>query len=118
MMESLKKCLLGILLILSLLINIPGILIGLLCGVSVFLLGKLIRDDRVTKLGWNQLIGQDQAANSMTGGDPDETISSRTGKLMDSRPWAKALAWFLALFERDHAEKAIEEDEGDDSVVE
>lgn len=73
---------------------------------------------KVKKYFWNLLISIDQLANTIFGGDPDETISSRTGKLMHKRRWAKWMAAFLDLFEKDHAEKAIEEDEGKNRTVE
>ena len=37
---------------------------------------------------------------------------------MHKRRWAKWMAAFLDLFEKDHAEKAIEEDEGKNRTVE
>lgn len=73
---------------------------------------------KIAKYFWNILISIDQLANTLLGGDPDETISSRTGKLMDKRGWAKHLAKFLSFFEKDHAQKSIEKDEGENRVVE
>ena len=72
----------------------------------------------IKKYIWNLLISIDQLGNTILGGDPDETISSRTGKLMHKRRWAKWLAAFLDLFEKDHAQKAIEKDEGKNRTVE
>jgi hypothetical protein len=73
---------------------------------------------KLKKYIWNNLIAFDQLVNTIFGGDPDETISSRTGKLKDKRAWAKALSQFLDIFEKDHTTKSIEQDEGDDAVVE
>ena len=70
------------------------------------------------KYFWNLLISIDQLVNTIFGGDPDETISSRTGKLMHKRAWAKYLARFLNLFEDNHAKKSIEKDEGKDRTAE
>lgn len=72
----------------------------------------------VKKYIWNVLIAFDQFVNALTGGDPDETISSRTGKLKDKRIWAKYLSNFLDLFEKDHTTKSIERDEGKNGVAE
>lgn len=79
---------------------------------------QLSTTDKIKKYFWNLLIAIDQFFNAVFGGDPDETISSRTGKLQHKRAWAKCLADFLDLFEKDHVEKSIEEDEGTDGVVE
>ena len=67
---------------------------------------------------WNILVSIDQLANTILGGDPDETISSRSGKLQDTRCWAKCLCWFLNKLDTNHCKKSIEEDEGSDRVVE
>ena len=80
------------------------------------------------KLGkWllNILIGVDQLGNAVLGGDPDETISSRLGKLKvkhDGRiPWyrpvSKAVDWGLDKIDPNHSIDAIEEDEGKDKVL-
>lgn len=65
------------------------------------------------------LIAIDQLGNTITGGDPDETISSRTGKAaILGKRWALILeriinAIFLRLTgERDHCRASIEGDEG------
>lgn len=65
------------------------------------------------------LIAIDQLGNTITGGDPDETISSRTGKAaIAGKRWALILeriinAIFLHLTgERDHCRANIEGDEG------
>ncbi len=57
-------------------------------------------------------------ANTILGGDPDETISSRAGKLQSKRRWAKALCWFLNKLDTGHCKNSIEEDEGSDRIVE
>ena len=76
------------------------------------------KDCKICKYFWNLLIAIDQLANTILGGDPDETISSRSGKLQHKRSWAKALCWFLNKLDTKHCKKSIEEDEGDDRVVE
>jgi hypothetical protein len=58
------------------------------------------------RYGWNLLIGLDQFANVVLGGNPDETISSRVGRYLKSgsRPWVRFLPrWFLK-----HATKSVE----------
>lgn len=70
------------------------------------------------KYFWNVLIAFDQFVNTIFGGDPDETISSRSGKLQDRVWWAKALCWFLNKIESEHCKKAVETDEGKNEVVE
>ena len=74
---------------------------------------------------WNILISIDQLVNTLFGGDPDETISSRLGK------WAREgenkqgirkhifnfVNFIVEFFEKDHFKKSIEEDEGDDAAI-
>lgn len=65
----------------------------------------------------NILISLDQFGNTITGGDPDETISSRAGKAHEKgKTWGKLMCKFLAWFDRGHCKKSIEEDEGKDSL--
>jgi hypothetical protein len=56
----------------------------------------------------------DQLANTILGGYPDETISSRMGKHLAKRdcPFCTFFCKILNLFEKDHCIKSVEEDEG------
>lgn len=67
---------------------------------------------KVCKYVWNVLISVDQLANTILGGDPDETISSRAGKRQYKSRWATVLCWFLNKVDTNHCKKSIEEDEG------
>ena len=68
----------------------------------------------------NLLISIDQLGNTILGGWPDETISSRLGKLKRKHggtiPWYHPLAglidWGLDKIDPNHSIDAIEEDEG------
>lgn len=66
----------------------------------------------------NNLVAWDQALNALTGGDEDETISSRVGKLQSKSRAAcvfcKILAFFLG---KDHCNKSIETDEGSNTIL-
>lgn len=65
----------------------------------------------------NHLVAHDQAANAATGGDPDETISSRIGK---RRKRCRVCGWLCAFLDRldpKHCANSIEEDEGGSAVV-
>lgn len=72
----------------------------------------------------NILIGIDQLCNTILGGDPDETISSRLGKLKVknggripwTRPLAKVIDWSLDRLDKNHSLDCIESDEGDDAA--
>ncbi|TAL13929.1 hypothetical protein EPN95_04550 [Patescibacteria group bacterium] len=65
----------------------------------------------------NVLVSLDQMGNAMTGGDPDETISSRAGKAhKKGKTWGKVMCKFLAWFDKGHCKKSIEEDEGGDGL--
>ena len=70
------------------------------------------------------LFALDEFGNALLGGDPDETISSRIGKIRKahggeipwSRPVSKIADWALERIEPGHSIDAIEEDEGKDAV--
>ena len=77
-----------------------------------------------TKLGryvWNNLIAFDQFVNTILGGDPDETISSRIGKITAERPGScrvcVLICKFLHLIDPDHCNKVIELDRGTRNVI-
>lgn len=65
---------------------------------------------------WNLLIAIDQLANAVLAGDPDETISSRAAKRPHAIAW-RLLARFLEWIDPGHMARAIEEDEGGNSVL-
>ena len=73
----------------------------------------------------NILIGIDQLGNTIIGGDADETISSRLGKLKRKhggripwyRPLSKLTDWGLDKIDPGHSIDAIEEDEGKDAIL-
>ena len=53
------------------------------------------------------LVGLDQFANVLTGGDPDETISSRSARAAEgNKLWGKAMCTFLNVFQKNHGPKA------------
>lgn len=74
---------------------------------------------------WNILIAIDQLVNTLCGGDPDETISSRLGKWVISGENKHGLRkvifqivnFIVELFEKDHFKKSIETDEGSRKVI-
>jgi len=58
-----------------------------------------------------------QTANTFTGGDPDETLSSRMGK---KRKRCRVCNWIchvLDWIDPGHCKAAVEKDEGDDEVL-
>lgn len=77
----------------------------------------------------NVLLSIDQTANAITGGDPDETLSSRFGKWLTEEPktaWdhiRKGFAYVicppldLLNLESDHCIKSVDKEEGKDRVV-
>lgn len=60
----------------------------------------------------NLLISFDQLANTLMAGDPDETISSRAGKLQDEFMPARILCIILDKLDDNHCNRFIEKDEG------
>jgi hypothetical protein len=75
------------------------------------------KECKICKYFWNVLISIDQLANAILGGDPDETISSRSGKIQHDQKWAQILCWFLNKLDTDHCKNSIEDDEGSDNVI-
>ncbi|GFK95435.1 hypothetical protein NNJEOMEG_03298 [Fundidesulfovibrio magnetotacticus] len=74
---------------------------------------------RIRRYFWNVLLGLDQFLSVLTGGDPDETVSSRVGKaaVAGSR-MGLALEWCLDhVFGAGHCRSSIEPDEGGGKVV-
>jgi hypothetical protein len=79
----------------------------------------------VQKYFYNTLIWLDQGLNTFVGGDPDETVSSRLGRLEKKhngnipwyRPWAKVTAWALDHIQKDHCTRSIEPGEGNDGII-
>jgi len=58
------------------------------------------------------LVSIDQLLNTILGGHPDETLSSRCGKIVDQCVLCKMLCRFLDIFDKNHCTKHIEHDEG------
>jgi hypothetical protein len=59
----------------------------------------------------NVLVGADQEANIITGGPPDETVSTRAQRAADSgNPIGRGLTKFLHLFQKDHGRRAQQGD--------
>jgi hypothetical protein len=53
-------------------------------------------------------IGFDQVVNAATGGNEDETISSRAGRLRkEGRGWACVLCWALDKLQKNHCDDSI-----------
>jgi hypothetical protein len=61
---------------------------------------------------WNLLISIDQLGNTLLGGHPDETISSRCAKVITTCYACKAFCWLADKIDPNHCEKSIEHDEG------
>jgi len=90
-----------------------------LASLSVFLTGLLLGDKLIEKAGFNMLVSVDQFGNVVLLGDPDETISSRTGRavLSDGSRWfVKYVQYFInkmfhvLLGQKNHCESAVEKD--------
>lgn len=71
------------------------------------------------KYFFNVLIALDQSANALTGGDPDETLSSRMGKYVaNKRGFIPCfICKLLNKIDPNHCISSIEEDEGKDAVI-
>jgi hypothetical protein len=72
------------------------------------------------KYVFNVLIGIDQLANAILGGDPDMTISGRLGRILYRCRFCRWICLILSWIDpRDgnHCEKVIEEDEDGEREV-
>lgn len=66
----------------------------------------------------NLAILLDEFGNTLTGGDPGETISSRAGKAMqEGQAWGCVLCKFLNLFQKDHCLLSIDKADGSRAVI-
>lgn len=65
---------------------------------------------------FNVLVALDQLLNTLTGGDPDETISSRTAKRRYQPGW-RVLANILEYLDPGHLDRTLERDEGDQAII-
>lgn len=75
---------------------------------------------KVLKYFKNILISFDQFLNTLLLGDPDETISSRIGKMIrwgTAGDVEKGLCKALDGLDKNHCEKSIEEDEGKNEIT-
>lgn len=67
---------------------------------------------------WNVLIAIDQFGNTLAGGDPDETISSRAAKAQaEGKRWGCILCSLLNRIQQDHCQRSLEPDEGARAII-
>ena len=80
---------------------------------------------KIARWPMNILLSLDQLLNSVLGGDPDETVSSRLGRIKVkfggripwTRPVARLTDMVLDWIQKGHSIKAIEKDEGKHGVI-
>jgi hypothetical protein len=73
---------------------------------------------KILQYGKNQLVALDQWLNAATGGDPDETISSRLGRNYRGSFLYKAVNKLFFWQHGQHCDEAIEpEDHEKDAVI-
>jgi len=73
----------------------------------------------------NVLVVLDCLGNTLALGDPDETISSRSGKAQEYEQerlqpywgWGCRMCSFLAVFQQNHCQKAIERNTGHRAII-
>ena len=56
----------------------------------------------------NVLIGIDQLANTLLGGDPDETLSARSWRLREKNPRMHKVIDTIFFFDKDHCRTSYE----------
>ncbi len=64
----------------------------------------------------NVLTWMSQTLNTLLMGDPDETLSSRMGKRLDTCRTCRWVCALLNLIDKNHCRDAVEPDEGKDDV--
>ncbi len=73
---------------------------------------------KLQRFGLNILVWFDEGLNTLTGGDPGETVSSRAEKArLNGRKWGCALCWFLDKIQKNHCKIALEKYAGSDAVI-
>jgi len=80
---------------------------------------------KISRYFWNILVSIDQFVNTLCGGDPDETISSRLGKWAlngERKHGVRKVIYQIVnaivnLFQKDHFQKSIESDEGSKKII-
>ena len=76
---------------------------------------------KVRKYLINILITIDQAVNTVLAGDPDETLSSRMGKHLDTCKICRVVCWVLDhtifFWDKPHCINSIENDAGEDDLL-
>lgn len=71
----------------------------------------------------NVMVTLDCFGNTLAFGDPDETISSRSSKAQGYERsqgrygWGCRMCSFLAIFQKEHCEKALERNKGSRAVI-
>lgn len=66
----------------------------------------------------NWLRWLDEGINVLTGGDANETLSSRAGKgAKEGKRWACLLCRFLDLIQKDHCARSINVDDGANATL-
>ena len=102
---------------LTIIVYFPGLFFQLLWATILLLIAKWQKNEKLIRYSWNLLISIDQSGNAAMAGDPDETVSSRAGKMRDKSLLAKWLSWVLNKIDPNHVEKTREDDEGKDKVL-
>lgn len=80
---------------------------------------------KISRYFWNILISIDQFVNTLCGGDPDETISSRLGKWAldgENKRGIRKVVYqivnaIVELFQKNHFQKSIETDRGNKKII-
>ena len=72
--------------------------------------------DAVKRYTWNVLVSLDQLVNTVFGGDPDETMSSRIAKYQHIG-FCRWLGRLLEAIDPGHLKDSLEQDEGSEAVL-
>lgn len=110
----------GILIALSLLPALFILIVGLASALLFYAIGRAVGSKETVQYGYNLALSVDQHINAVLLGDPDETISGRTGRAILSgraKPWVPKFGEFVdflaeKLFgDYNHVVKSVEAEE-------
>lgn len=105
-----------ILILVGFITTTPIVIIGLIGAFILFLMGKVSKSQILQGYSFNILYALDQFGNTLLLGDPDETISSRTGRALlsgQAKWYVYPFGWLvdtLALIfnDKNHVRKSVE----------
>jgi len=110
--------------IIGLIVNAPSTLVQLILLICLYLLENpfyivftwIIKNHFLQQYSYHKLLGIDCYLNSIMLGDPNETCSSRAGRLWPNSWWCKFINCIM-WFQKNHCQTHIEEFAGKTDLI-